>query len=273
MPQPYGTIYANTLNEVGEINRQHTYRRTGVCDVGTYTVDLALDDEGEFAEGHGGAEFAGEGTEKKTGGFLAGFEHVDVGVGVVADDGVGEGDHALGEVGVEVEGEEDGPVGTENGAGCDEDAAFDGDVAESGGRVGAGAGLRRGDDGDQPGARAGLRPIRRHQHSRATGLWDVQVGRALPGATGVAGGAANRPHREYFFEGGGAEQEHPHAQTSLPFNAIESRFLIGLTFRFMLRDIIFSSQRRHSQGVLDHRIRTWRRTPVYQEILEYSYQD
>jgi hypothetical protein len=49
MPQPYGTIYANTLNEAGEINRQHTYRRAGVCDVGTYTVDLALDDEGEDA--------------------------------------------------------------------------------------------------------------------------------------------------------------------------------------------------------------------------------
>src|SRR5208282_3267373 len=41
-------------------------------------------------------------------------------------------------------------------------------------------------------------------------------------------------------------------QTSLPFNAIESRFLIGLTFRFMLRDIIYSSQRRNNQGVLQH---------------------
>ena len=48
MPQPYGTIYAATLTDSGEINRQHSYRRTGVCDVGTYTVDLALDDEGEF---------------------------------------------------------------------------------------------------------------------------------------------------------------------------------------------------------------------------------
>ncbi len=48
MPQPYGTIYGAALTETGEINRQHTYRRTGVCDVGTYTVDLALDDDGEF---------------------------------------------------------------------------------------------------------------------------------------------------------------------------------------------------------------------------------
>ena len=62
-------------------------------------------------------------------------------------------------------------------------------------------------------------------------------------------------------------------QTSLPFDAIESKFLIGLTFRLTLRDIIFSSQRRHNQGVLQHSLNTIRRDPVYQEILKYSYQD
>jgi pimeloyl-ACP methyl ester carboxylesterase len=62
-------------------------------------------------------------------------------------------------------------------------------------------------------------------------------------------------------------------QTSLPFNAIESKFLIGLTFRLSLRDIIFSSQQRNNQGVLQHRIDNFRRDPVYQEILQYSYQD
>ena len=62
-------------------------------------------------------------------------------------------------------------------------------------------------------------------------------------------------------------------ETSLPFSAIESKFLIGMTFRFMLRDIIFSSQRRNNQGVLQHPIRNLRRDPVYQEILQYSYQD
>jgi ABC-type transporter lipoprotein component MlaA/pimeloyl-ACP methyl ester carboxylesterase len=62
-------------------------------------------------------------------------------------------------------------------------------------------------------------------------------------------------------------------QTSLPFNAIESKFLIGLTFRLKLRDIIFSSQRRNNQGVLQHPIRNFRREPLYQEILQYSYQD
>ncbi|HMD54622.1 MAG TPA: VacJ family lipoprotein, partial [Phycisphaerae bacterium] len=62
-------------------------------------------------------------------------------------------------------------------------------------------------------------------------------------------------------------------QTSLPFNAIESQFLIGLTFRLSLRDIIYSSQRRDNLGVLHHRIEKWRRNPLYQEILQYSYQD
>jgi len=62
-------------------------------------------------------------------------------------------------------------------------------------------------------------------------------------------------------------------QTSLPFSGIESKFLIGMTFRFTLRDAIFSSQQRNNQGVLEHPIRKLRRTPVYREILQYSYQD
>jgi len=62
-------------------------------------------------------------------------------------------------------------------------------------------------------------------------------------------------------------------QTSLPFNGIESKFLIGLSFRLSLRDAIFSSQRRNDQGVLEHRIHDLRRTSTYQEILQYSYQD
>ncbi|GDY23289.1 hypothetical protein LBMAG56_46360 [Verrucomicrobiota bacterium] len=62
-------------------------------------------------------------------------------------------------------------------------------------------------------------------------------------------------------------------QTSLPFSAVESKFLIGMTFRFILRDIIFSSQRRNNQGVLQHSISNLRRTDLYQEILQYSYQD
>jgi pimeloyl-ACP methyl ester carboxylesterase len=62
-------------------------------------------------------------------------------------------------------------------------------------------------------------------------------------------------------------------QTSLPFNAVESKFLVGLAFRLMLRDIIFSSQRRNNQGVLQHPIRNLRRDPLYQEILQFSFED
>jgi ABC-type transporter lipoprotein component MlaA/pimeloyl-ACP methyl ester carboxylesterase len=62
-------------------------------------------------------------------------------------------------------------------------------------------------------------------------------------------------------------------QTSLPFNEIESKFLIGVAFKLILRDAIFSSQQRHNQGILEHRIRKSRRAALYQEILQYSYND
>ncbi|HEX4342792.1 MAG TPA: VacJ family lipoprotein [Verrucomicrobiae bacterium] len=62
-------------------------------------------------------------------------------------------------------------------------------------------------------------------------------------------------------------------QTTLPFSAIESKFLIGLSFRLVLRDLIYSSQRRNNEGVLQHRVRSFRRDPVYQEILKFSYED
>lgn len=62
-------------------------------------------------------------------------------------------------------------------------------------------------------------------------------------------------------------------QTSLPFDGIESKFLIGLTFRMILRDVIYSSQRRNDHGILGYPIRNLRREHLYQEILLYSYQD
>ncbi|MEO1162851.1 MAG: ParM/StbA family protein [Chloroflexota bacterium] len=55
MPQAYGALYAAMLTEHGEINVRHTYMRTGVCDVGTYTVDIALDDDGEFVSSQSGS--------------------------------------------------------------------------------------------------------------------------------------------------------------------------------------------------------------------------
>jgi hypothetical protein len=59
MPQPYGTIYRNMLTVKGEINPCHTYTRTGVIDIGTFTVDLALDDDGEYIDDLSGSVESG----------------------------------------------------------------------------------------------------------------------------------------------------------------------------------------------------------------------
>jgi len=59
----------------------------------------------------------------------------------------------------------------------------------------------------------------------------------------------------------------------LPFNAIESQFLIGLSFRLSLRDIIFSTQLRHNQGILQQPLKKSRRWAAYDEILNYSFRN
>ncbi len=59
MPQPYGTLYAQTLTGDGDINPCHTFLRTGICDVGTYTVDLILDDDGMYIDAESGSVESG----------------------------------------------------------------------------------------------------------------------------------------------------------------------------------------------------------------------
>jgi hypothetical protein len=59
MPQPYGTVYAQMLTSTGDLNVCHTYQRTGVCDVGTYTIDLTLDDDGQYVEVESGSTESG----------------------------------------------------------------------------------------------------------------------------------------------------------------------------------------------------------------------
>jgi plasmid segregation protein ParM len=59
MPQPYGTIYARLLTPNGDLNPAHTAMRTGVCDVGTYTVDVALDADGEYIDAESGSVESG----------------------------------------------------------------------------------------------------------------------------------------------------------------------------------------------------------------------
>ena len=62
-------------------------------------------------------------------------------------------------------------------------------------------------------------------------------------------------------------------QGAPPFSAIESKFLIGVAFRLILRDMIFSSQQRHNQGVLKEPLRDMKRDAAYREILQYSFTD
>ena len=59
MPQPYGTIFSRTLTTNGDVNPAHTAMRTGVCDVGTYTVDVALDSDGEYIDAESGSVESG----------------------------------------------------------------------------------------------------------------------------------------------------------------------------------------------------------------------
>ena len=63
------------------------------------------------------------------------------------------------------------------------------------------------------------------------------------------------------------------SELPLPFDGTESRFLIGAAFRIVLRDIIYASQQRNDQGLFRHSLHAFRRDPVYQEILLFSYRD
>ena len=67
--------------------------------------------------------------------------------------------------------------------------------------------------------------------------------------------------------------EHLTPDSTIPFSAAESRFVIGLAFRLSLRDIIFLSQLRNNQDKLSTPISYWKRQPAYREILQYSFAD
>lgn len=55
MPQPYGTIYSRMLKPSGELDPCHTATQTGVVDIGRYTIDIAMDDDGEYVESLSGS--------------------------------------------------------------------------------------------------------------------------------------------------------------------------------------------------------------------------
>ncbi|CAN5273065.1 hypothetical protein BH09SUM1_BH09SUM1_05370 [soil metagenome] len=64
----------------------------------------------------------------------------------------------------------------------------------------------------------------------------------------------------------------PNAEVQLPFDEIESKFLIGAYFRYTLRDIIYASQIRHDFGILRSDLHG-NRSRLYDEIYSYSFSD
>lgn len=61
---------------------------------------------------------------------------------------------------------------------------------------------------------------------------------------------------------------------SVPFTGTESRYLIGTYYRWILRDIIYASQRNQNLGILHASLGGWNRQPTYEAIeRDYSYQD
>ncbi len=55
------------------------------------------------------------------------------------------------------------------------------------------------------------------------------------------------------------------------FSAEEAEFLIGMSFRLALHDVIWASQLRHDMGVIGCELDLDRRAPATREILEFSY--
>lgn len=62
-------------------------------------------------------------------------------------------------------------------------------------------------------------------------------------------------------------------QSPPPFDAIESKYLVGLYLRLVLRDTIYSSARRHDFGILSRPLGRWNRDRTYHEIMAISYHD
>ncbi|HXV36759.1 MAG TPA: MlaA family lipoprotein, partial [Myxococcota bacterium] len=57
----------------------------------------------------------------------------------------------------------------------------------------------------------------------------------------------------------------------LPFTRLESEFLIGLSFRTILSNVIYQTTRRTPTGVLKTRGGRWRRAMAYREIDQFSF--
>jgi plasmid segregation protein ParM len=65
MPQPYGTIYRMMYLPDGTLNPADTKKRKAVIDIGEYTIDYAVDDDGEYVAAESGSLEAGVHTVKE----------------------------------------------------------------------------------------------------------------------------------------------------------------------------------------------------------------
>lgn len=60
---------------------------------------------------------------------------------------------------------------------------------------------------------------------------------------------------------------------NLPFDEIQSRYLIGLSFRLILRDILYTLVTERGFQVTDVDWSNWRREPLYDQLEDISYRD
>ncbi|HSY44386.1 MAG TPA: hypothetical protein VK811_10790, partial [Candidatus Acidoferrum sp.] len=79
--------------------------------------------------------------------------------------------------------------------------------------------------------------------------------------------------KNLFLKVAALASQPPAPGTPLPFNAIESKFLIGLSFHLAMRDVIFSSQLRHNLGVVQQPLKSSSRRAAYDEINQFSFHD
>jgi hypothetical protein len=69
------------------------------------------------------------------------------------------------------------------------------------------------------------------------------------------------------------EDEEPDPKKVLTFDATQSRYVIGLTYRLVLRDTIFTSQQKHNLGVINDRLSGFSLRRTYALLSNYSYAD
>jgi ABC-type transporter lipoprotein component MlaA/pimeloyl-ACP methyl ester carboxylesterase len=82
-----------------------------------------------------------------------------------------------------------------------------------------------------------------------------------------------RRMREAMFKAAALAERGVADLPGLPFDEAESEFLIGLGYRYLLRNTIFATHRREDLGVLRNPYRWSRREALYDEIAGYGFAD